>query len=90
MGIRYLWDTNTAIYYLQQQFPSSGEQFIDQVLFDSVPVISVVTEIELMCRKTDDPDDLQVLHDFIAASHVIELDQDIKNKTAELRKASSR
>ena len=29
MGIKYLWDTNTAIYYLKQQFPRSAEIFID-------------------------------------------------------------
>ena len=29
MGIKYLWDTNTVIYYLQQKFPAASEQFID-------------------------------------------------------------
>ena len=32
MGLKYLWDTNTAIYYLQQQFPPSAEKFIDETL----------------------------------------------------------
>lgn len=45
MGIKYLWDTNTAIYYLQQQFPPSAEEFIDSTLSDSIPAISVITEI---------------------------------------------
>jgi len=34
MGIKYLWDTNSAIYYLQQQFPASAEKFIDDLLKD--------------------------------------------------------
>jgi hypothetical protein len=32
MGIKHLWDTNTAIYYLQQQFPPGAEAFIDNIL----------------------------------------------------------
>ena len=52
MGIKHLWDTNTAIYYLQQQFPFDGEKFIDDLLKNEQPVISAITEIELLCWKT--------------------------------------
>jgi len=52
MGMKYLWDTNTAIYYLQQQFPSGAERFIDDLLKDGQPVISAITEIELLCWNT--------------------------------------
>lgn len=86
MGVRYLWDTNTAIYYLQQQFPSSAEQFIDSTLSDSIPSISAITEIELLCWKTATEKDLEVLHNFINDSLVFELEKDIKLKTADIRK----
>lgn len=87
MGIKYLWDTNTAIYFLQQQFPSPAEKFIDEVLEDSDPAISVVTEIELLCWKTPTEKDVEILHDFINDTQVFELEKDIKLKTAEIRKA---
>ncbi|NJN26345.1 MAG: type II toxin-antitoxin system VapC family toxin [Cyclobacteriaceae bacterium] len=87
MGVKYLWDTNTAIYYLQQQFPSSAEQFIDSTLSDSSPAISAITEIELLCWKTATEKDLEVLHNFINDSLVFELEKDIKLKTADIRKA---
>jgi predicted nucleic acid-binding protein len=87
MGINYLWDTNTAIYYLQQQFPANAEKFIDNIILTDTPVISAITEIELLCWKTDTEKDLQVLHSFINDTTVIELEQTIKLKTAELRKA---
>ena len=87
MGIKYLWDTNTAIYYLQQQFPSSAEQFIDGTLSDSGSAISAITEIELLCWKTATEKDLEVLHNFINDSLVFELEKDIKLKTANIRKA---
>lgn len=87
MGIKYLWYTNTAIYYLQQQFPPPAEKFVDKALKDSGPAISVITEIELLCWKTPTDKDLVVLHNFINDALVFELDKDIKLKTAEIRKA---
>lgn len=87
MGLNYLWDTNTAIYYLQQQFPPQAEKFIDQTLLDSGPAISVITEIELLCWKTPSDKDLEVLYNFINDALVFELEKDIKLKTAEIRKA---
>ena len=86
MGIKYLWDTNTAIYYLQQQFPPSAEKFIDSTLDVSEPAISVITEIELLCWKTTSEQDFKVLCDFIEKTLVFELEMDIKYKTAEIRK----
>jgi hypothetical protein len=87
MGIKYLWDTNTAIYYLQQQFPTSAELFIDSTFSDSNPAISVITEIELLCWKTAMDKDLEILHDFINDALVFELEKDIKLKTAAIRKS---
>ena len=86
MGIKYLWDTNTVIYYLQQQFSPSAEKFIDSILPDSQPAISVITEIELLCWKTATKKDLEVLHNFIEDAWIFELEKDIKLNTAELRK----
>lgn len=87
MGIKHLWDTNTAIYYLQRQFPPAAEKFMDKTLKDVGPAISVITEIELLCWKTPTDKDLEVLHDFINDALVFELEKDIKLKTAEIRKA---
>ena len=86
MGIKYLWDTNTVIYYLQQQFPPSSEMFIDDILKEESPIISAITEIELLCWKTASEKDLEVLNGFISNSQVIELEKAIKQKTAEIRK----
>jgi predicted nucleic acid-binding protein len=87
MGMKYLWDTNTAIYFLQQQFPAGAEKFIDDLVKEGQPVISAITEIELLCWKTAAENDLKVLHSFIKDALVIELEQPIKLKTADLRKA---
>jgi predicted nucleic acid-binding protein len=86
MGIKYIWDTNTVIYYLQQQFPPSAEKFMDNIAKEARPVISAITEIELLCWKTATENDLEVLRSFISESLVIELEQPIKYKTADIRR----
>ena len=45
MGMKYLWDTNTVIYYLQQQFPPVAEKFMDSLINEARPIISAITEI---------------------------------------------
>ncbi|MCA0426977.1 MAG: type II toxin-antitoxin system VapC family toxin [Bacteroidetes bacterium] len=87
MGVKYLWDTNTVIYYLQQQFPPNAEHFIDKSLNEGQPCISSITEIELLCWNTTSENDLTVLKNFISDCLVIELEKSIKLKTAEIRKA---
>jgi predicted nucleic acid-binding protein len=86
MGLKYLWDTNTAIYYLQQQFPPLAEKFIDGILLDGPPVLSAITEIELLCWKTASEKDVEILKSFIEDALIIELESPIKLKTAEIRK----
>jgi predicted nucleic acid-binding protein len=86
MGIKYIWDTNTAIYFLQQQFPPLAEKFIDDLLKEDQPCISAITEIELLCWKTATEKDLEVLHNFIRDARVIELENAIKLRTADIRK----
>lgn len=86
MGIKYIWDTNTVIYYLQQQFPPNAEKFIDDLLKESQPCISAITEIELLCWKTATQKDWEVLHNFINDALVFELERSIKLKTADIRK----
>lgn len=86
MGIKHLWDTNTAIYYLQQRFPLEGEIFIDSLLKNEQPVISAITEIELLCWKTAIEKDLIILHNFIKDALILELEHPIKLQTADIRK----
>ena len=52
MGIKYLWDTNIVVYFLQQQFPTKAEKFVDVLLQDGSPEISAISEIELLSWRT--------------------------------------
>jgi hypothetical protein len=86
MGVGYLWDTNTVIYYLQDQFDSKADAFIESTNQRFIPAISVITEIELLSWKTASKSDFKVLKGFISDTLVFELDNSIKETTAEIRK----
>jgi predicted nucleic acid-binding protein len=88
MELKYLWDTNTVIYYLQNQFSTAAEKFIDEVVSNFQPAISIITEIELLCWKTATTDDLSLINSFIQNAVVFELDSEIKSKTVFVRKNS--
>lgn len=86
MGIKYIWDTNTVIYYLQQQFPPSAEKFMDNLVNEARPVISAITEIGLLCWKSATEKDSEVINSFISDALVVELEQLIKYKAVDIRK----
>ncbi|MBW4888167.1 type II toxin-antitoxin system VapC family toxin [Mucilaginibacter sp. HMF5004] len=87
MGVRYIWDTNIAIYYLQQQLPENAELFIDDLVKNDPPFISAMTEIELLCWKNSTEENIVVIRNFIESSMILDLDAAIKTKTVEIRKA---
>jgi predicted nucleic acid-binding protein len=86
MGVSYIWDTNTVIYYFNKHFPAPGEKYIDQILASQKPTISVITEIELLCWKLASENDLLILNTFINDAHVFELDTNVKLKTIDIRR----
>jgi len=59
---------------------------MDKVLSNTSPEISAITEIELLCWKTNSKKDLQVLHSFIENALILELTKEVKHKTADIRK----
>lgn len=89
MGLKYLWDTNTAIYYLQKHFPQKQQELISNIINSYQPVISVITEIELLCWKNATDSDLTIINNFVSDSVVFGLEEDIKRKTIEIRKKSN-
>lgn len=82
----FLWDTNTAIYFLQRQLPPSAEQIIDSILKENLSAISVITEIELLSWRTATAFDIIIMQNFISNSNVYQLDEDVKVQTIEIRK----
>ena len=87
MGLKYLWDTNAVIYYLQNNFSEEAQELMNNIINEYQPAISAITEIELLCWKIASENDIVILKDFVADSVVIELENSIKVKTIEIRKS---
>ena len=49
---QYLIDTNVVPDYFTASFSAAGMQFMDTAI-DAIPNLSVITQIELLCWKTD-------------------------------------
>ena len=88
MGLRTLWDTNVAIYYLKKDLEADKALILDQLSIDSSTLISIISEIELLCWKTEAADDLISLKTFVSRSIVLPLDQQVKQKTIDIRRTS--
>lgn len=86
MGIEYLWDTNIAIYYLQQQFPPHAEKIVDSIVDEHKITFSAITEIELYSWKAPSIEDFTLLRRFVDDCIIIELDKEIKLEAAKLRR----
>ena len=87
MGLKYTWDTNTVIYYLQNGLPPAGEELIDHILDSHQPVISVITEMELLCYRSASANEITLLSTFISNSAIYPLDEPVKLKAIEIRKS---
>ena len=72
---QYLIDTNIISHYFSGSLPERGLRFIDSVV-DTVPHLSVISQIELLCWKTDNEKE-QKIKDFIEDSIILDITQDI-------------
>ena len=81
---QYLIDTNVVSDYFSASFSNAGMAFMDTVI-DVIPNLSIITQIELLCWKTDAITE-QNVKDFIADSVVLELSPDVITHCVSLRK----
>jgi predicted nucleic acid-binding protein len=81
---RYLIDTNVVSDYFSASFFTVSMQFMDTV-FDSIPNLSVITQIELLCWKTGGTTE-QKVKDFIDDSIVLNITSNVIAECVKLRK----
>jgi predicted nucleic acid-binding protein len=82
MEQRYLADTNTIIDYLENKLPEKSIQLLDSIDI----LLSVISRIELLVWKNATEDQLNILNEFINASIVFNLSEDVILKAIEIRK----
>ena len=85
MGTRFLLDTNSVIYYLDNALPNSAMNFLDNAL-DIESNISVISKIELLGWTPPDNISLQPVQTFVDSSKVLPLDDVVVQKTIEIRR----
>ena len=81
---QYLIDTNAIIDYLREKMPVTGMSFMNAVI-DAVPVISVITKIEVLGFNAPE-EHYQLLENFMDDATILPLTEDIVNKCIEIRK----
>ena len=81
---RYLIDTNVISDYFSASIPATGLQFMDSVI-DAIPNLSVITQIELLCWKTDIAKE-QAVKDFISDSEILEITPNVISHCVNIRR----
>jgi predicted nucleic acid-binding protein len=81
---QYLIDTNVISDYFSASLSIAGLDFMDSVM-DSVPILSIITEIELLCWKAKPEAELKI-KEFVSDSLVLELSHEIVLKCVEIRR----
>jgi len=74
-------DTNVIIDFFAGRIPEQGITFISSL----PPIISVITEMEVLGWYEPEPTQLLRLQTFVNAANVLHLNRDIINKTIQIR-----
>lgn len=84
MGAYFLADTNAGIDFLNGKLPPASAAWVQQLLAEQRLVLSVVVRIELLSWAGGEAN-MQPIHEFIAASLVLPLDEPVIQQTIRLR-----
>lgn len=81
----YLLDTNVVIDYFKAALPKKSMQLLSTIL-DEQPVISVITQIEILGFKNPNVNEVAILSQLVQEAEIINLTNAVINQTIELRK----
>jgi len=84
MAKKYLLDSDVIIGYLAAKIPQDGMKIVSEIV-DQIPNISVISQIEVL-RFNDTPENEAILKNFIDASVIYPLSNNVVKRTIELCK----
>jgi predicted nucleic acid-binding protein len=84
MGRTYLIDSNAIIDFISNKLPLKGMNFVENVV-NAVPNLSIISKMEVLGFPMDVSEE-QVFIEFFNDSTIIQLSEDIVEKTIEIRK----
>ena len=82
----YLLDSNAVINYLDASLPVEAMQFLNTIV-DDEPIVSIVTKMETLGYNFKSVEEQTTMETFIYGSAILDLNNDIVNKTIALRKS---
>jgi len=86
MGRSYLIDTNAVIDLLAGQLPTSGEEWLENILVTESVYTSIINRIEVLGFNGPE-DELAILKEFLNSIEVIPMTDEIAEQTIKVRKA---
>jgi predicted nucleic acid-binding protein len=81
---QYLIDTNVVCDYFSNSFPEKVLRFLD-IIIDSIPNLSIITQIELLSWKIDTSVMVKV-ENFVSDSTIHNLDSEVVKRCIEIRR----
>ena len=81
MGTRYILDTNVILDFMGKNFSENIQNTIAEIIDEEIN-ISLITKIELLGFSSVE----QNLEDFVSCANVLALNDEVVNKTIELRR----
>jgi len=81
MGTKYILDTNVVLDFMGKNFPENAQNALADIIDDELN-ISLITKMELLGFSDVD----QNLEDFVSCANILALNDEIVNKTIELRR----
>jgi len=81
VGTRYILDTNVILDFMGKNFPENIQNTIAEIIDEEIN-ISLITKIELLGFSSAE----QNLEDFVSCANVLALNDEVVNKTIELRR----
>lgn len=84
MGESYLIDTNAIADYMAEKFPMAGLSLMDEIVNSRPPLISVITQIELLGQSKIKAN---TFLPFILAAEILNLTDAVIHRTIAIRKS---
>lgn len=89
MALKYLLDTNTAIYFLKNSLPENGKSFLLEKIIAKEVAISFITQIELLSYPSISDNEIKAIKSFINLITVIWPNDYLVDITITIRKKYS-
>jgi predicted nucleic acid-binding protein len=83
MELKFLLDSNAVIDFLGAKYPEEGMNLLNSAV-DDIPNISIISKIEVLSYKPTE-EEYELLQSFCKDALIIELNDEIVNKTIDLR-----